>query len=68
MASSLLDSIGNYLETNMDTCTTLLYDSVLLESQGDETLSELRRHKSSGGTSSSHAGKVKSVRAAYSLM
>ena len=57
MASSLLDSIGNYLETNMDTCMTKLYDSMLLESQNDDSLHELRHH-GGGGRSS---GKVRSV-------
>ena len=61
MASSLLDSIGNYLETNMDTCMTKLYDSMLLESQNDDSLHELRHHGGGGGGGGRSSGKVRSV-------
>ena len=45
MASSLLDSIGHFLESCVDRCIPQLYDSMLLDSQNDLDSSSPREIK-----------------------
>ena len=51
MASSLLASIGNFLESNMDDCMTQLYDSLQESVNESEALQnhEVARNNSRSG-------------------